>query len=141
MLKVKLRMDYKGTTKSSYFFFGNRSPEKMAAEVRDQQTNMLKNIPIQGINIEEINTGAEIYTVHDTLHGSDEVAYAPAEIIINADSLEDLVRFIMREEFRKIEILDPPELLLKKHDMERMFFKVNEELKCLIPTLIRKLER
>jgi len=141
MLRVKLRMDYKGAAKSSYFFFGNRSPEKLAVEAREQQTTMLKNIPIQGINIDEIDTGAEVYTITDPMHNNDEVAYAPAEIVITADTLEDLVRFIMREEFRKIEILDPPEIVLNKHDMERMFFKVNEELKCMIPTIIRKLER
>jgi len=36
MLRVKLRMDYKGIAKPNYFFFGSRSPEKMAMEVREQ---------------------------------------------------------------------------------------------------------
>lgn len=141
MLKVRIRMDYRGSAKSSYFFFGSRSPEKMAQETRDQQTGVLKNVPIQGINIEEISTLGEVYTVVDSLHNNDEIAYAPAEITLTADTLEDLVRFIMREEFRKIEILDPQEIVLSKYDMERLFFKVNEELKCLIPILLRKLER
>jgi len=139
-MRVKIRLDFKGVAKSSYFFFGARSSEKMAQDIREQQIALLKNIPVQGIEIEEIIANAEVYTITDSLH-NEEFTYAPVEIIIRAETVEDLVRFIMREEFRKIEILEPQEIVLGKQDMERLFTKINLELRNIIPLLLRKLDK
>jgi len=140
MLRVKVRLDFKGVAKASYFFFGGRNPDKMAEEIREQQIALLKNIPVQGIEVEEIIATAETYTITDSIH-NDESAYAPLEVTLRADTLEDLVRFVMRDEFRKIEILEPQEIVLSKQELERLLAKINEEMKCMIPILLRKIER
>ena len=44
----------------------------------------------------------------------------PPELVVSADSLEDLLRFIIREEFRRIEILEPASILLNNREIERL---------------------
>ncbi|MGM9571819.1 MAG: hypothetical protein ACI3ZR_06310 [bacterium] len=139
-MKVKLRLDFKGFSKHSYFLFGSKNSEKAAQEIRDQQIALLRNIPIQGIEIENINCVEELYVLNDSLH-NEEVAYAPTEIILNAETLEDLIQFIVRDEFRKVEILEPQEIKLTKQELERLFVKINEEMKTLLPQILRKMER
>ena len=57
------------------------------------------------------------------------MAYAPVELTVEADSIEDLVRFAFREEFRKIDILEPKEMLLTHYDAEKMLYQVGEEMR------------
>lgn len=140
MMRVKIRLDFKGTAKSSYFFLGGKSAEKIAQEIRDQQIALFKNIPIQGIEIEDITATPDIYLITDSIH-NEEIAYAPIELLVRAETLEDIIRFVMKEEFRKIEVLEPQEIVLGKQEMERIFVKINSELKAFIPNLLRKLER
>ena len=51
----------------------------------------------------------EIYSVIDEITGR-RLCYAPVIITFTADTLEDVVRFIMKEEFRTIEILQPEQM-------------------------------
>ena len=139
-LKAKVRMDFKGTAKSGRFLFGGKPVERVAVENRDQQVAVLKNVPIQGIRIETINMDIEIYTVYDEVLNSD-VAYAPLELLISADSLEDLLRFITRDDFRLIEIIEPPAIKLTCYDIERLLFRVSEEMTKYKQTLERKYNR
>jgi hypothetical protein len=44
----------------------------------------------------------------------------------------------MKEEFRKIEIVEPEQLILTKYDMERLLFRVNEELSVYRENVERK---
>jgi hypothetical protein len=46
----------------------------------------------------------------------------------------------MKEEFRKVEIIEPSQLTLSKLDIERLLFRVNEELKAYKAYLDKKLE-
>jgi len=98
---------------------------------------MLRNVPLQGINIEEVDMSADVYTVFDEIVNA-QVAYAPVVLTITADSLEDIVRFIAKEEFRKIELLEPDNILMHRTDIERFLFRVSEELRGYRVHLERK---
>ena len=123
-LKFRVRFDYKGKPRPARFFFGGKRTENVAQELRDQQVALWKNVPLQGINIENMDLG-EVYSVYDE-EMDEEIAFAPLELIVSADSLEDLLRFVFREEFRRIEILEPGNLILSGKEIERLLFKMNE---------------
>lgn len=126
-IKVRVRLDFRGTVKPGRFLFGGKSTEKIAEELREQQAAFLRNVPLQGIFVEDIDMGMSIYMVSDEIEGRD-VAYAPIILLLQADSLEDVAQFISREEFRKIEILEPEEMMMSKFDVERLLFRMNREL-------------
>jgi hypothetical protein len=136
-IRVKIRLDYKGFHKPGKFFFGGKQTDEVAEEVRDQQVAMLRNVPLQGITIEEVDMSADVYTVFDEIVNT-QVAYAPVVLTIRADSLEDVVRFIAKEEFRKIEILEPENIIMHQTDIERVLFRVSEELRGYRLLLERK---
>ncbi len=140
VLRVRVRLDFKGTARPGRFFFGGKSSEKVAEEAREQQVAVFRNIPIQGIRIEDIDLNVEAYSVRDDSSNT-EVAYAPVILHLTADSLEDLIRFVVREDFRKVEILEPPNLLLTRYDVERLLFRINEELKNYRTWLERRLAK
>ncbi len=125
-LKVRIRLDFKSEIKNK--LFGNKNLIKAAEDAREQNVALLRNVPFQGVKVEDIDVGLEIYVVYDELIGED-VAYAPVFLTLEADTFEDVVRFIMRDEFRKIEILEPQEIYLTKQDAERLLFKMNTELR------------
>lgn len=126
--RVKIRLDYKGLHKPGKFFFGGKTTEEVAEEVREQQVGMLRNVPLQGITIEEVDMSSDVYTVYDEIANA-QVAFAPVVLTVSADSLEDIIRFIAREEFRKIEILEPENIVMNKIDIERILFRISEELR------------
>ena|GEM_PF-171210 len=128
IIRVKIRLDYKGMHKPGRFFFGGKNTEDVAEEVRNQQVGMLRNVPLQGIIIEEVDMSGDVYTVFDEIINT-HVAYAPVVLTISSDSMEDIVRFIAREEFRKVEILEPENMVMNKIDIERVLFKFSEELR------------
>lgn len=136
-LKAKIRLDFKGTSRPGRFFFGGKPVEKVAEENREHQVAVFRNVPIQGVQIEDIDMSIEVYTVYDELNNV-EVAFAPVVLTVTADTLEDMIQFIIREDFRKIEILRPAAVQLSKNDIERLLFKVHEELKEYISLLERK---
>ncbi|MBS4025276.1 MAG: hypothetical protein KGZ96_06330 [Clostridia bacterium] len=136
-LTVIIRLDYKGVVKPSRFLFGSKNTEKAAEENREQKVTLLRNIPLQGIKIADIDLSADIYTVMDEKLG-EEIAYAPVILTVHADTLEDIIKLIMKEEFRKIEIVEPEQLILTKYDMERLLFRVNEELSVYRENVERK---
>ncbi|MTI79351.1 MAG: hypothetical protein FH758_00505 [Firmicutes bacterium] len=126
-MRAKLRLDFKGIGKPGKLFFGGKNTEKAAEEVRDQQVAMFRNVPMQGIYIEDIDVSTEVYTVYDDINHN-EIAYAPVELQISADTLQDLIPFVVREDFRKIQILEPAELLLTNYEIERLLFRFSEEM-------------
>ena len=135
-LNVRVRFDYRGEKAGK--LFGGKNIEKAAEEIREQKAALLRNVPIKGIHINEIEMGTEVYTVYDESTGK-ESAYAPLEMTLTADSIEDVIRFIMREEFRKIEIIEPPQILFTNKDIERILFKMNEEFNNVLEALEKKL--
>lgn len=134
---VKVRLDFKGSGKPGRFLFGGKATDKAAEEFREQQVAIFRNVPLQGIQIVDIDVSTEVYTVNDEVTNND-TAYAPLMLTIKADSLENLLRFITREDFRKIEILDPASISLSHYDIERLFFKMHEEMKEFRSRLERK---
>lgn len=134
---VKVRLDFKGTGKPGRFLFGGKATDKAAEEAREQQVAVFRNVPLQGIQIVDIDVSIDVYTVYDEVTNS-ETAYAPLVLTIKADSLENVIRFITREDFRKIEILDPAYLSMSHSDMERILFRVYEEMKEFRSRLERK---
>ena len=132
-IKFRVRFDYRGKPKPARFFFGGRKTEDVAQEVREQQVTLWRNLPLQGIYVEGIDLG-EIYNLYDE-ELDDEVAHAPLELIVLADTLEDLLRFIMRDEFRRIEIMEPSTLTLNSKEVEKLLFRINEIMrKNIVPT-------
>ncbi|GAW91009.1 hypothetical protein [Calderihabitans maritimus] len=137
-LKLKIRLDYQGQTKPSGFFFRGNKLEKAAEEVREQKITMLRNVPLPGLTVEDIDASGNVYTVTDEISGA-ETAYAPVILTISADSIADVIRFVMRDEFRQVEILEPGEMVLKREEVERILFQIREELQSYRLLMERKM--
>lgn len=123
-IRAKVRFDYRGKARPSRFFFGGKSTEEVAGELRQQQAALWRNVPLQGVQVDHIELG-EIYSVYDE-DADDEVAFAPMELDVVADSLDKLVRFAVREEFRRILIIEPERIAMCTQQMEHLFFQVND---------------
>ena len=139
-IRVKIRLDFRGTGKPIRFFPGRKSIERIAEENREQQAAIFRNVPIQGVFIEDINMGIDAYTVYDDILNT-EVAYAPLELLISTNSLKDIFRFITRDDFRKIDIIDPSIIMFTRYDIEKLLYKVNEEIIKYKIMLERKINR
>ena len=136
----KVRFDYRGEHKPGRFLFGGKSIELMAEENREEKVTLLKNLPVQGVSFKDYDITPEPYVVYDDNLG-ERVAYAPAVITVQADSIEDMVKFIMREEFRKLEVLEPSQMFITNKDLERVLFKMNEELRKQLLVYSNKIKR
>ncbi|KAF1086483.1 hypothetical protein SPSYN_00202 [Sporotomaculum syntrophicum] len=136
-ISVKVRLDFKGQGRPGRFLFGGKPVDRAAEEVREQQVALLRNVPIQGIHIDDIDTSIEVYTVWDD-ENEVNVAYAPVIITVTADNIEDLLRFIVRESFCKIEVIEPASIVMSRYDLERFLFKVSKEMKNYVARLERK---
>jgi hypothetical protein len=126
-LKAKIRFDFQVSNGENRRFFWQR-PDllKMALEKRAKQVSLLKNLPFQGLSVADLNSDQEVYLVpEDDNHP--ETAYAPVELLVEADSIEDLMQLTFRDEFRKIKVIEPHEVFLTHSDIERFLFKANEE--------------
>ena len=126
-LRAKIRLDYQAEGKQRSFLFGGKNVERLAEETREQKVALLRNVPVQGVKIEDVDLTQEIYTVYDE-DANSETAFAPVILTVTADTVEDVLKFVMRSEFRKIEIIEPEEAFFTKFDIERILFKINEEL-------------
>lgn len=136
-IRAKIRLDFKGAAKPGKFLFKGKSVERLAEEAREQNVSVFRNIPLQGVYILDVDMGTEVYTVYDDVNNMD-TAYAPVVLDVAADSVEDLLKLVAREEFRKIEVISPGEITLGKVDIEKLLFKFAEELKINIANLERK---
>jgi hypothetical protein len=126
-LKARIRFDYQANAaEKRKFFWQHLDLTKIAEEKRAKQVSLLKNMPFQGLNIADLNSDHEIYLLPEG-NNQPETAFAPVELLVEADSIEDLMQLTLREEFRKIKVIDPPELFLTSSQVERFLFKVNEE--------------
>ena len=124
-IRAKIRLDFKGKGKSGRFF-GGRSMEQGAEDAREHNVTLFRNVPLQGIHVDDIDISGSVYTVVDEL-SNNETAYAPVVLQVSADSLEEMIPFIVRPEFRKIEVLEPASLELDRHHLERLLFRLAEE--------------
>lgn len=126
-LKARIRFDYQVSDVGRRKFFWQRLDlAEIAKEKRAKQVSLLRNLPFQGLSIAELDSDHEVYLVPEG-DTHPETAYAPVELIVEADSIEDLMQLTLREEFRKIKVIEPQELFLTNSQVERFLFKVNEE--------------
>jgi len=125
-LKARIRFDFKAEAPSSHFFWRRHDLREAAKKIRNQKVALLRNLPLQGVNVQGLELDYEVYLVPGEGHNGD-AAYAPAELVVEADSPEDLIKLTLKEEFRKIRVLEPQELSLSHNEMERLIFKMSEE--------------
>jgi hypothetical protein len=137
-LKMKVRFDYIGKPKTGKLFSSGRNVEQQAEQIRQHKVSMVRNIPIQGIHIEDIDVSLEVYSIIDDITGK-PVAYAPVIVSFYADTIEDALKFIINEEFRTIEVLQPDDMSLTRFDIERLFYQVAKDFAEYKDTLERKI--
>lgn len=125
-IKIKMRFDYKGQVKNSKLF-GNKQPEQLAEENREHKVTMLRNIPMQGISIVDIDMSMDVYSVIDEISGK-KIAFAPVVITLVADGLENAIRFAAQEEFRTVQVVEPDALNFTAGDTEKLLFRVSQEI-------------
>lgn len=123
---AKIRLDFRGVSQQK-FFWGIKSGERAAEEMREQKAALLRNVPFQGITIEDIDLSLETYKIIDEALGH-EASYAPLILTMWAVSIEDLIRFVIKDEFRKIEIIQPQEFTIGNQGLEKILFKVSQEI-------------
>jgi hypothetical protein len=126
-VKAKIRFDFKADTGKRRFFWQRRDLNKAARELREVKVSLLKSLPFQGLNMTEFDMEHDVYLVQND--EAKTVAFAPVEMLVEADSFQDLTQLTLRTEFRKIKVLEPDNLLLSTNEMERFLFKVNEEFR------------
>ncbi len=126
MVKAKIRFDYKLALRARRFFWEKSDSEEMAKKLRLKQTALLRNLPFQGLDIEVLDDHFDTYTIFDRETNKEEL-YVPIELLVNADSLEDLMPLTFREEFRKIRVIEPEKISLTPGEIERFIFRANEE--------------
>ncbi|HQE22974.1 MAG TPA: hypothetical protein PLM20_03605 [Syntrophomonadaceae bacterium] len=135
---MKVRFDYQGKSRQGKLF-GRKNGEQVAEELRQHKVSLIRNVPIQGIYIEDIDMSQEVYMVIDEVTGKMS-AFAPVTITFSADSLEDAIKFTMKEEFRTVEVLNPEELSLSRLDIERLLLRISDEMIVYRSYLQRKLD-
>lgn len=136
-ITLKIRLDYRGDGRGGRRFFGGKNINESAEEIREEKVSFFKNVPIQGVAVNDIDATAEVYTVTD--EGSrEQVAYAPIILTVAAENIENILQLIMQEEFRKVEVVEPQTLTLGRGDMERLLFRISEELRRYHRSLERK---
>lgn len=137
-IRARVRFDYRGKARPSRFFFGGKAAVETAEDLRQQQEALWRNVPVQGLFVENIDRG-EIYTVFDE-ESEGEVAFAPLEMTVQAEAPADLLRFAAREEFRYLRVLEPERLTLSGQDLERIFFQVHEQVRTQVYLKAKRLQ-
>lgn len=128
-IRVRIRLDFRGEGKSGRFIFGGKSRDEMAEQVREQEVALLRNVPMQGIVLEDIDLSLDLYIVNESDgRRKREIAYAPVVLTLRLENLDDLLPLIVKPEFRKIEFLSPETLPIHRLDVERLFFRVSQYL-------------
>lgn len=141
-IRVQIRLDFRGEPRSGRFFFGGKSKEEMAEALREQQVAMLRNFPLQGITIEDVDLSLDIYEMRETLSRKPiDVAYAPVILKLRVENLDDLLPLILRQEFRKIEFLSPEQLHVHRLDLERLLFRMGQAHRQTVNELEQKFLR
>ncbi|WP_088226580.1 hypothetical protein [Desulfosporosinus sp. FKB] len=141
-VRVRIRLDFRGEAHSGRFFFGSKSKEQVAEATREQQVAVLRNVPLQGIMIEDVDLSLDVYTVTEgSGRRTQESAFAPIILTLRVENLDDLLPLLIKPEFRKIEFLSPESISLHRLDMERLLFRLSQsfqqELKAIEQKYLR----
>lgn len=139
-MRVLVRLDFRGEPKNGRFFFGGKRKEEVAELFRDQQVALLRNVPLQGIVIEDFDLSLDIYTMTETKgRKSREAAYAPVILKLRLQNLDDLLPVLLKPEFRKIEFISPEEVTIHRLDLERLLFRLSQAYQQALDSLEQKL--
>ncbi len=123
-IQARVRFDYRGTPHPARFFFGGRGSREVAENLREQQATLWRNVPLQGVQVDDI-VFLDMYSVHEK-SGEGEITYAPLEVLIAVDSLEDCLRFVCKAEFRRLQVIHPSAVSLNGHEVERLLYRCHE---------------
>jgi hypothetical protein len=126
-IRVRIRLDFRGEKRNGQFFFGGKTKEQVAELMRERHVAMLRNVPLQGVVLEDVDLSLEVYTI-DELTGRrlQDVAYAPVLLTLRLENIEDLLPLLLKPEFRKIEVLSPDSVTIYRMDLERTFFRLSQ---------------
>ena len=138
-VRVRIKLDFRGESKNGRFFFGSKNKEEMAETMREQQVALFRNVPLQGVMMEDVDLSLDVYTVTEgDGRRSREVAYAPIVMTLRIENLDDVLPLLIKPEFRKIEFLSPENLSLHRLDMERLLFRLSQSFQQEIKLLEQK---
>jgi uncharacterized membrane protein len=125
-LHFRMRLEYKATARPFRLFRKGKDLKEEAATLRRKRVPVLQQVPIQGIDILEIDT-------HHTVYIKDEdgrkAAYAPVEILFEAESLDDAIPFLVSNEFCNVELMYPKQVTLSPQEFKQIIEKANNELR------------
>ncbi|MHB8124150.1 MAG: hypothetical protein ACYDEJ_00680 [Desulfitobacteriaceae bacterium] len=135
-LRVRIRLDYRGEQHNGRFFFGGKTKEQVAELAREQQVAMLRNVPLQGLVLEDVDLSLDVYSVNETIGRKlRDVAYAPILLTLRLENIEDLLPLLLRSEFRKIEFLSPESINIHRLDLERVLYRLSQAFQQEIKVL------
>ncbi len=141
-VRVRIRLDYCGESRGGRFFFGGKSKEEMAEKMREKQVGLLRNVPLQGVFIEDVDLSLDVYVVSEEEgRRTIEVAYAPVILTLRVENLDDLLPLLLKPEFRKVDILSPENISFHRLDLERLFYGINQSYQKEINLLEQKYAR
>lgn len=141
-IRVRIRLDYRGEARSGRFFFGGKTKEEMAEVMREEQVNLLRNVPLQGVVLEDVDLSLDIYTVtEDNGRKLQQSAFAPIVLTLRAENIEDLLPLLLKPEFRKIEFLSPDSVNIHRLDLERILYRFSQSFQQELKVLEQKYAR
>lgn len=141
-IRVRIRLDYRGEARSGRFFFGGKSKEEMAEVMREEQVSLLRNVPLQGVMLEDVDLSLDIYTVtEDNGRKLQQSALAPIVLTLRAENMEDLLPLLLKSEFRKIEFLSPENVNIHRLDLERILYRLSQSFQQEIKAIEQKYAR
>ena len=133
-IKIRIRMDFRGEEEIGRFFFGSKSSEYMAKKAREEQIELFKNVPIQGIDFEKFDASLDVYFIQeqDNKGRKKEVAYAPVLVTFTADSLEAVIPLLLNKALRKVEIISPENIILEKSVLEGLLYTFHKQITLVV---------
>ena len=69
------------------------------------------------------------HTVYIKEENGRKAAYAPVEILFEAESLDAAIPFLVSKEFCNVELMYPEQVALSPQEFERIIGKANDQLK------------
>lgn len=64
-------------------------------------------------------------------YAGQQTAYASAYATVQADSVEDILDLVLREEFRTVEVLEPDTVTLNRRELGRLLAEANARVRTI----------
>lgn len=103
-LHFRVRFEYKVLAQPFGLFRKRRDIKQEAAAKRRKKAVALQQIPLKGIDILKVDPYYKVYLKEEQ---GQKMAYAPVEVLFDADSLEDAIPFLMSKDFSNVELMYP----------------------------------